>query len=121
MALKVGTKIQIRDVTGISAETKQRIRDFLQGAVYCWCNNKPDEWFSLRDFMGGYNFYWQGTPLIELYIKHKNLGKSDEDAFDSAAIDGGWLLKKVIIDDKRLFDTKIEDRIRKYKWIKNND
>jgi hypothetical protein len=44
---------QLRSVSGISDEEKQRILDFLQGAVYCWCKNRKDEWFSLRDLMGG--------------------------------------------------------------------
>lgn len=32
---------EIKDVHGISNEGKQRIIDFLQGAVYCWCKNRP--------------------------------------------------------------------------------
>lgn len=34
---------EIRDVHGIPEEQKQRIIDFLQGAVYCWCKNRKDE------------------------------------------------------------------------------
>jgi len=63
--------------------------------------------------MGGDNFYWQGTPMLALYNKHK--GKSS-DPVKEAGKDGGWLLKAVINDDKRLFKTKKEALIRQYKW-----
>ena len=32
-----GDNITVKAVHGISASDMQRIRDFLQGAVYCWC------------------------------------------------------------------------------------
>jgi hypothetical protein len=107
----------VRNVTGISNEEKQRIMDFLQGAVYCWCKNRKDEWFSLRDLMGGDNYYWEETPLLPLYNKHKI--KSSEPVKE-AGKDGGWLLKAVINKDKRQFETKKEALIRKYRW-KFND
>ena len=44
---------EIREVKGIDANQLKRILDFLQGAVYCWCKNRENEWFSLRDLMGG--------------------------------------------------------------------
>lgn len=102
---------EVRSVNWLSEERENAnaIHSFLQGAVYCWCKNNPNEWFSIRDFMGGANYYWEGTPLMRLYEKHE-----DEKA---AGQDAGKLLKKVINDDKRRFKTKREDRIRKYKWV----
>lgn len=108
----------INKVNGISAQDEQRIRDFLQGAVYCWCKNREDEWFGLSDLMGGPNVQWSGTPMYVLYEKHINQDKSHEDAFDAAAKDGGWLLKRLINDDKREFETKIEKQHREYLWLK---
>ncbi|OAV65547.1 hypothetical protein Barb6XT_02367 [Bacteroidales bacterium Barb6XT] len=105
----------IREVYGISDEEREKIMAFLQGAVYCWCKNNESEWFSARDFLGGSNFYWEGTPMYALYQKHEELGKGD-DSIKAAGIDAGWLLKKVIIEDKRTFITKKEDLIRKYSW-----
>lgn len=110
---------EVRDVKGIKQEEKQRIIDFLQGTVYCWCKNRKNEWFSLRDLMGGDNFYWEGTPLLVLYEKHENKGKNSESAVKDAGKDSGWLLKKVIVDDKRSFETKYEGFNRKYRWIGN--
>ena len=37
---------EIRSVTGISSDEEKDIMNFLQGAVYCWCKNHKDEWFS---------------------------------------------------------------------------
>lgn len=112
MSLKIDA--QSRTVTGISEGETQRIKDFLQGAVYCWCKNRKGKWFSLRDLMGGENFQWQGTPLLCLYLKHE--GKN-EDPTKEAGKDAGWLLKSVIANDKRKFDTKKEELIRQYCWI----
>lgn len=104
---------QVRDVTSLAADEKTRIRDFLQGAVYCWCKNRPNEWFSLRDLMGGENFRWQDTPLFPLYQKHHPA----PDALERAGQEGGWLLKRVITDDPRLFETREAEMIRQYRWV----
>ncbi|KAF3984803.1 MAG: cell division protein SepF [Methylococcales symbiont of Hymedesmia sp. n. MRB-2018] len=112
MALNIES--ELRNVTGISSDEKQRIADFLQGSVYCWCKNRKDEWFSLREFMGGENYYWQGTPMLPLYLKHKS---KSSDPVKAAGKDGGWLLKYVIVNDKRLFETRKKELIRQYRWI----
>lgn len=110
---------KIRNVSGISSKQKKEICKFLQGCVYCWCNNNSDQWFSLRDLMGDNNFDWHDTPLIVLFEKHRyNLQKSEEDAIRDAGKDAGWLLKKVISEDNRIFDTKKENLIRQYQWVK---
>lgn len=114
-------KSKIRDVHGISDKQKQSIIDFLQGAVYCWCKNRPEEWFSMRDLMGGDNSHWQRTPLLVLYEKHEDKKNKEwqEVAAANAGKDSGWLLKRVIEDDKREFYTKKEELIRKYLWKRN--
>ena len=114
MALNIES--ELRNVRGISNDKKQRITDFLQGSVYCWCKNKKGEWFSLRDLMGGDNYYWQGTPMFALYSKHKS-NKENLYPVKSAGKDAGWLLKYVIINDKRLFETRKKESIRQYRLI----
>jgi len=103
----------INEVSGITAEQKQRIMDFLQGAVYCWCKNRKDEWFAAKDLLGGDNYFWQGTPMIVLYEK-----SGDE---EQAAKDAGWLLKRVLDDDKRRFEEGKQEGVgrfpvKKYRW-----
>lgn len=108
---------EIRDVTGITEEEKLRIRDFLQGQVYAWCNATPDEWFSARGLLG---FDWSGTPMIVLFEKHIRQGKTQKQAIDAAGKDAGWLLKSVIDCDRRLFETKGANLIRNYRWIRKS-
>jgi len=115
MSLKIFS--EIREVSGISDQQLNDIMKFLQGAVYCWCKNRPDEWFSIRDLMGGENFFWQGTPLYCLYEKHEN---NSNDPVKSAGIDSGWLLKKVIHLDKREFESRDGEMIKQYLWIQNS-
>lgn len=49
-------------------------------------------------------------------MNRNKLNKDVEDAVKDAAKDSGWLLKKVIINDKRKFYTKKEGLVRQYKW-----
>lgn len=113
----LGNETAIRNVGGISAEELQRIMDFLQGAVYCWCKNRPEEWFAVRNLMGGENFNWNDTPLQVLYDKHCSNGLDDEEANKAAGKDCGWILKRVVNDDRRQFETKKEALVRHYKWV----
>ena len=46
---------------------------------------------------------------MAIYEKHKDVKAAGQDA--------GRLLKKVIERDKRHFETKTEELIRKYKWV----
>ena len=106
-----------RDIYGISVNQKQSIKDFLQGAVYCWCKNRKNEWFSVRDLMGGENYDWKGTPLFPLWQKRADKGWDDEEAIKEAGKEVGWLLKSVLQKDQRNFETIKEELIRKYRWI----
>jgi len=107
---------EIRAVHDITTEEIEGIRNFIQGAVYCWVKNRPDEQFALRDLVGGENFEWAGTPLYCLYEKHIQKGKSEEDAITRAAIDAGWLLKSVVNDDKRNFIPGVAGLANGYRW-----
>ena len=105
----------LRTIHGITEVQRVRIEDFLQGAVYCWCKNRKNEWFSMRDLMGGDNFHWEGTPLIALYEKQVAAGVLDP--IERAGQESGWLLKHTVAKDRRAFETRKEERIRQYRWI----
>lgn len=60
----------------------------------------------------------RGTPLIVVYehFRAANPNKSSRYAVKKAAKAIGHLLKRVIVDDKRTFDTCKIGRVRNYKW-----
>ncbi|MDR2659527.1 MAG: hypothetical protein LBC27_06010 [Spirochaetaceae bacterium] len=69
--------------------------------------------------MGGFNRDdWDNTPLGVLYKKHIHQdGKTHDEAWRLAGQEADIILKKVIKSDKRNFETKEDDQIRKYKWV----
>lgn len=112
MTLSVESKIH--RVYGLSEKERDLAKAYLLGAVYCWCKNRKDEWFSLRDLVGGDNCQWSGTPLMPIYVKHKGVA---EDAVKEAGKDTGWLLKRVLNDDQRTFESKKEGMVKHYRWV----
>ena len=120
--IKDMTKSDLRKVSGLTDTETQRIKDYMLGSIYCWIKNQKDGdsslWFAVRDLVGGENTNWDGTPLDVIYKKHLHEKTSDE-AFKQAAKDIGWIMKSVIFEDKRLFETKKEGMVRKYRWITN--
>lgn len=107
---------EIRRITGISDEQLEKIEIFLQGAVYSWVKNQSGKRFAARDLMGGENLNWKGTPLLCLYDFQIKLGKDDEEAFKSAGVALGWILKDVLHKDKRVFKCEYDDRVAHYLW-----
>ena len=110
-------KSKLRYEFHINDEELTSIKSFIQGAVYCWIKNRKDEIFAARDLFGGDNYDWNGTPLIALYNKHINQGKNIDSAVDEAGKDVGWILKLVLYEDQRLFDTCDAGMAKGYKWL----
>ena len=117
MSLEPSPKNKIPDVSGLLESQEKLIWSFLQGAVYCWCKNRPNEWFALRNLVGGDNRNWDKTPLQVLYDNQISLGKSNQDAFNQAAKDAGKLLLKVLHQDTRTFLHQ-HGRNNMYRWKK---
>jgi hypothetical protein len=111
-------KSKLRRNFGITTAEMHSIKCFLQGAVYSWIKNKEGV-FAARDLVGGANFDWYGTPLYCLFEKHKKGGKSNAAAIDEAGIDAGWLLKSVLSEDKRTFETHKKGLTQGYRWVGN--
>lgn len=103
-------------VNGFEDNQLVEMQAFLQGAVYCWCKNRKDEWFAARDFIGGDNYDWNGTPLINLYNYYLDGNEENtEYAIEEAGKAAGRLLKGILIEDKRSFETR-EGFTREYRW-----
>ena len=94
---------------------QQRICDFLQGLVYCWCNNNKGK-FAARDLVGGKNNDWDGTPLQCLYDKHVKNSSPNPETESGKAI--GRLLYSVLYKDQRTFEATSpgETWTREYSW-----
>ncbi|WP_339133661.1 MAG: hypothetical protein WGN25_13360 [Candidatus Electrothrix sp. GW3-4] len=106
---------RMRNSFGISDVDLDRIKCFLQGSVYCWVKNRKDEGFAARDLVGGENYDWNKTPLIPLYQKHIAAGKDPNDAVDEAGKDLGWILKLVLHEDKRSFESYDAGKAKGYR------
>lgn len=107
-----------RNVWGIDEPELQRMRDYLLGAVQVWCRDRHEEWFAVRDLLGGANFFWQGTPLMRLFEYYmEKSGEDSEYSIRQAGRAAGHLLKRVLIDDsKRNYETR-QGYTREYRWV----
>lgn len=108
---------EVRDVRGIDINEKNLVRAYIQGAVYCWIKNRENEWFAVRDLVGGVNTDWRNTPLQPLFTRHLRDGMSDDEAFEAAAKDIGWLVKSVLNDDQRVFELNNSGYVNSYRWV----
>lgn len=110
-----------KGVNGFTNAQLTRMKDFLQGAVYCWCKNRSNEWFAARDLLGGDNYFWQGTPLMDLFMYYRGGDEVyNQYAVEEAGKAAGRLLKDVLVNDKRTFETR-EGYARQYRWTGEED
>jgi hypothetical protein len=111
--------IDIENYQNVNRLEENEIREmcaFLQGAVYCWCKNREGEWFAARDLLGGENYFWEGTPMIRLYEYYLAGDEANNQyAVSEAGKAAGKLLKKVLFEDKRIFETR-DSYTREYRW-----
>lgn len=120
-----------KQIDSISKTEMKKIQDYLQGCVYTWCNKKGKEPFCAADFVGGSNKDWKGTPPHTLFssrleqYRREYSQESEEQivarAFDQAGIDLGWILKSVLIKDKRSFTTHEGFHSAYYTWDGKTD
>ena len=102
----IGENVHHQDAepANLDAEQITRIKDFISGAVYCWCKNNDNGkgeglWFSADDLFGGKNSNWHGTPLQLLSDSHEESGSLHPRL--GAWKDLRYILMKVIDDDRR--------------------
>lgn len=105
----------------INEGQRRDMKIFLKGLVYCWCKNRKDEWFAARDLLGGDNYFWQDTPMIDLYLHYEEEGYG-EDAVNMAGKGAGKLLMEMLDEDKRTYETG-KEYTRCYRWtgVEDND
>ena len=108
---------ELREPSGIEDSDRNLIRAFMQGAVYSWVKNCPGEPFAVRDLVGGPNSDWNGTPLQVLYDRHIDSRKTEDEAFEAAAKDLGWIVKSLLSDDHRTFEVARAGLVNTYLWV----
>ncbi|MBI9109149.1 MAG: hypothetical protein JEZ04_20560 [Spirochaetales bacterium] len=110
-------------VADISVKELNRIKDFIRGAVYCWCKNNTDSkgqssWFTTSDLFGGMSADRSGTPLQALVDWHFNNGVENHEL--RALKDLRFILMKVIAEDlRRSYHTGHNEKGRRnYQWTR---
>lgn len=104
-------------VRDLSAADERAILKDLKEEVETWCASaSPGASFALRDLLGGARKDWTGTPLQVLYDKHAAT-RTHEKAYARAAVEGGWLLKKVLDDHDDEFESESGFRARRYRRV----
>ncbi len=117
----------VNGVVGLDEMEQAKVLSYLQGMVYMWCAINGDKTFAVRDLVGGENYDWQGTPLMTVWHNRKRRyqeqypdapsDETDEWTHNQTAKEVGWLLKKVLIDDKRVF-VEYKGFGNQYRWQK---
>jgi len=110
----------LKITAAITQQEQDNIKNYLLGAVNCWCKNCLDsngnqQWFSVSNLIGTANskVQWNNTPLEKLYVWHRNNNPSN--AMTGAGMDAGNLLKEVLFYDSRNFDTQKVQTAKEYK------
>lgn len=94
------------------------IKAYIKGAVHSFCNNNSELIFSVRLLFGNENKDWYDTPLQSIYEYFINLGYDSKSAANRAAVDVGFLLKDVLISDKKFEYREYKNRTNEYVKIK---
>lgn len=108
---------ELREPSGLNDSERELIKAFMQGAVYCWVKNQPNKSFEVRDLVGGINSNWSRTPLQILYDRHIASEKDENEAYDQAAKDIGWIVKTILSEDRRTFKVDNSGRVNSYTMI----
>lgn len=108
-------------VRNVSEADIQQMLDFLFGAVRAMCKDGKGAFFAARDFLGGANYFWQGTPMYRLFEKyHDDEGYTSDEAVEAAGKTAGHLLKRVLIRDSvRVYRLEDAGMANGYRWIED--
>lgn len=98
----------------------KEIEAALQGSAYTAIrNHKGDGFkFAFRDLFGGPNWEWSDTPLFPIWEKCLAAKKGNVDAaYQYAARIAGFILKNVLIKDRRIFKQHSGFGTQCYSWV----
>ena len=101
----------------LSDDEINEIKNFLHGAVFCWCRNCKEDngdqkWFNLNNLIGeATSANWKDTPLIKLFDWHNN----NNDYGDRSIMDAGKILHKLLDSNNRFFLGE-KDGAWQYMW-----
>ena len=106
-------------VHGVDRAHQEEIRAYLREKLDAWCasHHKGDD-LAARDWLGGQNRDWHGTPLQELYNFYASRNRGDRYAYREAGKASGRILKGVIDrDEHHMFHLAREFRTVRYIWV----
>ena len=92
-----------RNVNSVTENQKKEVKEFLACLVRIWCLTTPEKSFTCSELLN--NADWEKKPLCYMYDYYKKQGESDEEAKNHDSVDIGWLLKEVISEMPRKFET----------------
>lgn len=98
----------------------KEIEAALQGSVYATVrNHKGDGFkFAFRDLFGGPNWEWSDTPLFPIWENCLATKKGNVDAaYQYTARIAGFILKNVLIKDRRTFKQHSGFGTQCYSWV----
>jgi len=85
---------------GLTDRQVSKILEYLRDEVYYWCRRHPGDAFSVHQLFGGEKGDWNGTPLQDCYYHRE---ETSSDPVKAAGVDCGFLLRRMLQDDKRTY------------------
>ncbi|MCR5049813.1 MAG: hypothetical protein K6A36_01880 [Paludibacteraceae bacterium] len=112
-------KQRIFRVHGVDRAHQEEIRVYLREKLDAWCaSRKRGDGFSVREWLGGAERNWNGTPMQELYNYYRRKNRGDVYAYREAGKAAGRILKAVIDSDEgHRFHITREFRSVRYIWV----
>lgn len=110
---------RILHVHGVDRAHQEEIRTYLHEKLEAWCaSHEKGNDFAAREWHGGVNSNWNGTPLQELYTYYRRRNRGDVYAYCEAGKAAGRILKAVIDGDKKhMFHITRGFRTVRYRWM----
>lgn len=105
-----------RNVHTINATELSKIESYID---YISINQfRAGQWYAARDFFGGSNADWTGTPLELLYQRrlqqYRNHFDSKKDAFKQAGRDLGHIIKNILSKSVKYYKECKRNRVKCY-------